>query len=89
LEPHLGRRLRLTATVVDSHVYEDGRIHVYSMIPGPSDLKWINVNFYFEKKWGNRLLVLKRDKPITAIGEIYEVKSKTIFLTHCELVGDV
>jgi len=90
LEPYLGRRLRVTATVVDSHVYEDGRIYVYSTIPSPSEPKWIgiNVHFYFGQNWGNRLLVLKRRKPITAIGEIWKIESKTIFLKHCELVSD-
>jgi hypothetical protein len=90
LEPYRGKRLRLTATLFDVHVYEDGRLYVYGTIPSPSDPKWIgvHVNFYLDKNWENRLLVLKRDKPITAIGEIWKVDSKTIFLNHCELVGD-
>jgi hypothetical protein len=91
LEPYLGKRLRLTTTLVDVYVYEDGHIYVYGTIPSPKDPTWIgmHVNFYFDKKWGSRLIVLKRGNPITAIGEIMEAKSKTIFLRHCELVDDV
>jgi hypothetical protein len=88
LEPYLGRRLRLVATVVDVDVNRGGgRVYVYATIPDPSDPKWtgVHVHLYFDQNWKSRLLILKRGNPITAVGYIERAASRMITLDNCGL----
>ncbi len=91
LEPYIGKRLRLTIKVSDARIYGSGPEMFYSVhgtIPSPTDPNWVgvHVHLYFDANWKDRVLMLKRDKSITAIGEISEAGSRSITLQHCELV---
>ncbi len=88
LEPYLGKRLRLAATVVDIDVNRGGgRVYVYATIPDPGDPHWtgMHVHLYFDQNWKSRLLILKRGNPITAVGYIERAASRTITLENCGL----
>jgi hypothetical protein len=89
LEPYIGQRMRVTAKVMDVSIYTQS-VSVRALLEKPeNEWRYMSVLFRFDLRWKDRMLLLKKDKMITAVGNIEQVESRVIILAQCELIEDV